>query len=170
MGLNSLRIIVLVGAVLLAACGYRFSGGSYPGDTQTIYVDLFENRTNVIRVESALTNDVINEITRLRKSSLVKRRRDADAVLSGTITAVSVSTVARTSTITANERRVTLAVVVSLTDKSGSELWRRRLSDNETYAVDPDDKQRTELNKQEALERASSKLAERIYNGLTEDF
>lgn len=161
---------LLAVGVVLAGCGYRFSGGSFPGGSETIYVELFGNRTNVILIESALTNDVINEITRLRRSSLVKRRRDADAVLSGTITSISVATVSRTTTITANERRVTITVVASLTGKDGSELWRRTLTDNEVFAVDPDDRQRTDLNRLEALERASSKLAQRIYNGLTEDF
>jgi outer membrane lipopolysaccharide assembly protein LptE/RlpB len=156
--------------LVLAGCGYRFSGGSYPGGSQTIYVELFENRTNVIRIESALTNDIINEITRLRRNSLLTRLRDAEAVLSGTITSITVSTVSRITTITANERRVTLTTVVSLTGKDGSELWRRTLADNEVYAVDPDDRQRTDLNQRAALERISNKLAQRIYNGLTEDF
>lgn len=164
------EICLLLAAVSLVACGYRFSGGNFPGGSQAIFVEFFENRTNVIRVESILTNDVINEITRLRKSSLVKRRKNADAVLTGTITSITESTVSRTTTLTANERRVTLRTVASLTAIDGTELWRRELFDSETFQVDSDDKQRTELNRREALARASRKLAQRIYNGLTEDF
>ena len=161
---------VLLVVVMVGGCGYRFSGGDYPGGTRTISVELFENRTNVTRIESVLTNDIINEITRLRRASLVERQADADAVLTGTITSITVTTVSRTTALTANERRVIMTTVVSLTSHDGTELWRREMSDSQTFGVDTDDKQRTELNKQEALTRASRKLAQRIYNGLTEDF
>ena len=152
----------------LAGTGFR--GVIFRGGSQAIIVELFENRTNVIRVESNLTNDVINEITRLRKSALVKNREDADAILTGTITSITSTTVSRTTTLTANERRVRMTAVVSLTGRDGTELWRRELSDSEIYEVDGDDRQRTELNEREALARASTKLAQRIYNGLTLDF
>jgi hypothetical protein len=56
-------------------------------------------------------------------------------------------------------------------ENSGSRvIWvRKGMTDNETYDVD-DDKLVTEQNKKEAISTLSKRLAESVYNRLTEDF
>ena len=58
-------------AVLVAACGYRFAGqGQYPKDVQHIFIEVFENRTSKTGIERTVTNQVIFEFTRQRGKSL----------------------------------------------------------------------------------------------------
>ena len=68
------------------------------------------------------------------------------------------------------ERRVTMKVSLKMTDQNNKIIWSaREVSDNEAYDVETN-KQATEENRRLALNDLSSRMAERIYNRLVEDF
>jgi len=165
------RLWIILGiALVLSGCGYRFvGGGSFPGGIKTVFVKILENKTAEVGVESTFTNDLIYEITRTGDVRLVSQDR-ADGVLSGVITQINIGTVSRRDQKEAAERRLTVFVDLQLTDRSGKIVWSANsVAANETYPVDAD-KEQTELNKRDAFDALSKRLAEVINNRLTSDF
>ena len=162
--------VVVVLAVILTACGYRFSGsGELPAGVQTIFVPVFENRTGEVGLEDTLTNGVINEFVLKRKDALMEKD-SAESILQGTILSIRDETISRSSGNTALERRVTVTVALALKDRNNQTLWvARQVAANEAYDVDQD-KQATEENRRSALDVAFRRLSENIYNRLMEDF
>lgn len=165
-------IIIVFGAAFLwlaAGCGYRFSAGSRPGDNiGTVYVAMVENQTAETGVESIFTNDLILEF--MKNGNTIAGRESADAVLSGSIDAMPIETVAYQGRITSIERRITAVVSLRLTDRAGQTLWSgAALSRSETYGILPE-KVATDHNKREAVRILSRRLAEDVYNRITERF
>jgi outer membrane lipopolysaccharide assembly protein LptE/RlpB len=152
------------------ACGYRFSGsGELPGGVETLYIDVFENKSGETGFETHITNDLIYQFTRFDSRRLADPSV-ADARLTGIIKSISAVTISHRTAQTTAERRLQATIAVKLTGADGKRLW----SDNaitayETYAVSPD-KAQTERNKKSALATLSSRVAERIYYRLTDDF
>lgn len=162
--------IVLVLWVVFSACGYRFAGsGSFPAGTKTISISIFENRTAETGLENVITNDFIYEVTRSNEVALIRKDK-AEANLSGVIVSTWTASISRSSVDTSLERRVTVTLNLKLTNTSGITIWSAKgVSESEAYVVE-DAKQATEQNRQDAISRASKRLAENIYNRLTEDF
>jgi Lipopolysaccharide-assembly len=149
-------------------CGYRFAGGgSLPAGVKKVFVSILENRTSETGLENTLTQSLIYEFTR-NKTSASKER--SDAVFSGIIKSMKTGSISRTSGQTTVERRVILTLDLQLSRKDGRILWARNgISESEAYDVS-ENKLTTERNLREALSKLSERLAERIYNQLTEDF
>ena len=166
------KIIWIVFAILcflafLSACGYRFAGGgTLPSGINSVCVTIFENRTSEIGVENTFTNDLIYEFTRNGKIASIDK---ADAFLSGVVKSMSIETVSRSGSHTPIERRVTITLDLKLTDNDGGILWSKGISGNEAYDV-ASDKLSTEQNRRSAISILSERLAEKVYNRLTEDF
>jgi outer membrane lipopolysaccharide assembly protein LptE/RlpB len=97
-------------AVVVAGCGYSFRG-TLPEHIQTVAVPVFANKTGEPRIESLLTNGVVEAFStngRLR----VVRREDADAVLEGEVIGYSVQSISYDSQ--ANVRQYRLVVTMNL--------------------------------------------------------
>ena len=161
---------ILVWGMFFSGCGYHFAGGgSFPAGIKSISINMLENRTAETGVENVFTNDIIYEITRDKKVLLTSEDK-ADAALSGTIVSMRSGTISRTGQYTSIERRVFVTVDLKLTHRDGRIIWTAKgLSANEEYVV-ASDKQATEQNRRDAISELSKRLAERIYNRLTEDF
>ncbi|MCF8036288.1 MAG: hypothetical protein K9K62_05420 [Desulfobacteraceae bacterium] len=157
-------------AACVAACGYRFSGGGrLPGDVTRLTIQTFENRSGEIGIESVITNDIIYEFTRTGKADITKNQT-AQAVLTGVIRSARSSTISHVSSHTTADRRITVTVDVELARPSGKVLWSGSdISASEEYTV-ADDKIVTEQNKKSAVAKLSSRLAQRIYYRMTDDF
>lgn len=154
---------------LLSACGYRFAGGGkLPFDIQTLYVEIFQNRTAETGAEVAFANDMSYEFSRNGYS--IADREKAEAVLSGEITSISISTASRRGQITSLERRVTATVNIRITDKDGKEL--RNLSGISHSDVFPvtSESSSDDYNKRLILERISRRIAEETYARLSDEF
>ncbi len=162
--------IILVLWVVFSACGYRFAGsGSFPAGIKTISITIFENRTAETGLENIVTNDLIYEVTRSRGAALIRKDK-AEANLSGVIVSTQTGSISRSSVDISTERRVTLTLNLKLTNTSGIIIWSANgVAESEAYVVEGD-KQGTEQNRQDAISKASKRLAENIYNRLTEDF
>lgn len=162
--------IVLALGLLFSGCGYHFAGGgSLPADIKSISISMLKNRTAETGVENVFTNDIIYEVTRDKKVRLTNTE-NADATLTGMIASMRTDTISRTGQYTSAERRVKVVVDLKLTDRDGQLIWSvKGLSANEEYDV-ASDKQVTEQNRQAAISELSKRLAETIYNRLTDDF
>lgn len=157
-------------ALFLSACGYRFAGsGNLPEGIQTIAIEIFENRTPETGLENTIANDLIHEFTR-KGRSVQKNSKAADAILTGVIVSERIATISRQAQQRPLARRVEITVKLKLTGSDGGVKWSAsRVSEFEEYDVSTD-KQATEFNKRKAIEALSKKLAEKVYNRLTEDF
>ena len=152
----------------LSACGYRFAGGgTLPSGIKSVCVTILENRTSEIGVENTFTNDLIYEFTRNGRIASIDK---ADALLSGVVKSMSIETISRSGAHTSIERRVTITLDLKLTDNDGRIIWSAKgISGNEAYVV-ASDKLSTEQNRRNAISTLSERLAEKVYNSLTEDF
>lgn len=92
--------LVLVIAGVLTGCGYALVGrtSSLPEDIKTIYVEALKNQTRRSQLEQILTRALTDEFVKRRRFEVVSSYRDADAVLSGTVTSFNVRPVAFGST------------------------------------------------------------------------
>jgi len=162
--------LLLISCILASACGYKFSGGGEPpGGIKSINIVTFQNRTSEVGVENTFTSELVDQFI-TNSDVMVTRQASADAVMEGSIVAIRSGTIARKGPQTSLESRVYMTVDLKLTARDGKVLWfSKGISEKEEYDVD-DDKTQTESNKRKAIKRLSTKLAERVYNRLTDDF
>jgi len=156
--------------IFVCACGYRFpGGGGLPGGIQSVFIPLFTNRSNEIGIENIITDDLTNEFILQRKGALADENQ-ADGVLTGVIVSVLTRTISQTGEGASVEREVVVSVGLKLTDKNGQLTWvAQRLSAKEPYDVG-DNSIETNRRRRDAIEILSTRLAEKIYNRLTENF
>jgi len=156
--------------LFFSACGYRFAGtGNLPGGIQTIAIEILENRTTETGLENTITNDLIYEFSR-KGRRVQKNSKMAEAVLTGVIESERITTISRQAQQSAIARRVKIVVNLKLTGSDGGVKWSASgVSAFEDYDV-ATDKQANEISKRRAIENLSKKLAEKVYNRLTDDF
>jgi len=161
---------VMIIALFFSACGYRFAGsGNLPEGIQTIAIDIFKNRTTETGLENTITNDLIYEFTR-KGRSVQKNSKKADAVLTGVIVSERITTISRQAQQSPLARRVEITVNLKLTGSDGGVKWSAsNVSAFEDYDVSTD-RQVTDINKRKAIENLSERLAEKVYNRLTDNF
>jgi outer membrane lipopolysaccharide assembly protein LptE/RlpB len=161
---------IIVILLFFSACGYRFAGsGNLPGGIQTVAIEIFENRTTETGLENIITNDLIYEFTR-KGRRVQKDSKKAEAVLTGVIGSERITTISRQAQQSALARRVTIVVSLKLTGSDGGVKWSASgISEFQDYNV-TSDKQANEISKRQAIENLSKKLAEKVYNRLTDDF
>jgi outer membrane lipopolysaccharide assembly protein LptE/RlpB len=161
---------VIIILLFFSACGYRFAGsGNLPGGIQTIAIEILENRTTETGLENTITNDLIYEFTR-KGRRVQKNSKKAEAVLSGVIESARIATISRQAQQSALARRVRIIVNLKLTGSDGVVKWSASgISEFQDYNVSTD-KQANEISKQRAIENLSKKLAEKVYNRLTDNF
>ena len=167
-----IHMMLFICGLSLTACGYRFvgHGGAFPEGVKHIYVEMLANNTSQTGLETTVTNQIVFEFTRRNKAALASSLGKADALLSGTVTSKTVQTVAPRGKDAAAQRRVTLSLDLRLTKVGGEIIWvGTGINDNEVYAVAAD-KLATEQNEREAINVLTARLAERIYNRLTDNF
>lgn len=164
-----LTLLILAAAWCVTGCGYRFSGsGELPAKAESVFVAILENRTAESGVEHIFTNDLIYELN--RNGQRVVGRELADLALSGTIDAISIETVAYRGQTTSVERRVRAWLSLKLTDRAGRTVWSRPgLMGEEAYSV-LDEKAATDYNKRLAIQSLSKRMAEEVFNRMTDAF
>jgi len=168
---NKINIrIVFCLLFVFSSCGYSFrGGGNLPEGIKSLSIKMLENRTSETGAENIFTNDLIYEITGFGKVVLTKGD-NADGILTGVIKSMRIHAISRRDSYSSLERRVFVTLSLKLTDPTGRVIWSvKDLSANEDYIV-LSDKQATERNRREAVKTLSKRLAEKIYNRLTDDF
>ncbi|MGD2269296.1 MAG: LPS assembly lipoprotein LptE [Desulfobacterales bacterium] len=164
--------LLLVSWAVVCACGYRFVADvTLPAGVEHIYITILDNPTSEAGIENIITHQLIAEFTRRKPRLLADRRAVADAVLSGAISSIKISTVSRRGQEIPNERRIELQLDIKLTSADGDELWRARsLIGSQAYVIDQTNSLVTQQNKQAAVSALAEKIAERTYDGLTQNY
>lgn len=167
--IRNISIVVL--SWLLLGCGYHFPGGGvFPQGVDRVFVEVLENRTSETGIENIVTRNLIDEFVLREQDRLAGKIDNADSILGGAVSKVTIHTISAKGRDSASERRVTIWVDLKLTDKEGDLIWAAKgLSDDQAYNVS-DDKNATETNKRVAINLASRRIAERALNRLTDDF
>ncbi len=168
---NKHVILLLTGLLpVLWGCSYRFSGsGSLPSGITRIYISVIENKTSTAGIERYVTDDLINEFI-LRRKDALSRQEEAEGILTGSIEYIQDMPIAHSSQSVTTQRRVVLGVVMKLSDQKGRIIWTvNGINANQAYNVTTDTTA-TNQNKDVAIQTLSKRLAEKIYNRLTDDF
>ena len=140
-----------------------------PEGIKSVSIKILKNRTSETGAENIFTNDLIYEITNRGKVVLTKEG-NADGILTGVIKSMRVHAISRRDSYSSLERRVIFTLNLKLTDPTGRVIWSAKdLSANEDYIVSSD-KQTTESNRRKAITTLSKRLAEKVYNRLTDNF
>jgi len=164
------RLLMILMTAWIAGCGYKFSGGgTMPGNFKRIHVATMTNRSTEKGVETVFTNDLIYEMTRSGRVDVTDAQR-AEATLKGEIRSISIANVARSTARTAVERRITVAMELKLVATDGRVIRHiPDLSDDETFSV-AGTRQADDLRRRAALNEISRRMAESVFQRLTEDF
>jgi outer membrane lipopolysaccharide assembly protein LptE/RlpB len=163
--------LILGAALILAGCGYHLKGAGLeaPEGVETMAIPVLKNRTAEPNIENTFTGDLIYEFTRSKIVGIVDESQ-ADAVLTGVIQSLDVSTVSHTRAYDSDVQRVKVKLDLKLKKADGTVLWAvKGISDNESFQVS-DDKRVTEFNKTEALGLISERIAEKVHTRIFEDF
>lgn len=156
----------------LWGCGYHIPGraSSLPPEVQTLYVELFTNRTVEPFLENRLTDLVTEEFARRSVLRLTEDRERADAVLSGSVTTYATAPVSYGRDDEITEYRSSLTLSAMLRRRSdGKALWKGDLSWTEEYPSS-DDKSAQEDNEEAAITEISARLAEELYFRIVDNF
>ncbi len=155
---------------MLWGCGYHFAGsGSMPSGMTRIYVSVIQNKTSTAGIERYVTDNLINEFM-LRKKNALSQQEEADGILSGSIDYIQDIPIAHSSQSVTTQRRVLMGVSLKLVDRKGRLVWAGNgITANQAYNVVADTTLTDEY-KNAAIQILSKRLAEKIYNRLTDDF
>lgn len=167
------RLLPLVALLsLLGGCGYHLPGrgNNLPPDVQTLYVEIFANRTTEPFLENRITDLVTQEFARRRSLRLIEDAARADAVLSGTVASYASSSISYGSDDEVTEYRSSMVISAHLRRSAdGKTLWKGTLSWTEEYPSS-DDKTVQEDNEAAAIEEISARLAEELYFRIVDNF
>ncbi len=163
---------ILLGALLLSACGYQVRGRetNLSPEIHSIAIPIFANRTDQTGIETDVTQALAAKFISTKQLA-VTPRNSADVLLTGTVVSFSTTPVAvTTSTQVSTEYRATLVVEFTFqTLRDGKVLFREVMSEWRNYPVESD-LNATELNKRDAIRRISVLLAERVHERIIGGF
>lgn len=156
---------LLLGALLLAGCGYQVRGRetNLAPEIHSLAIPIFGNRTDQTGIETDVTQALAAKFISTKQLA-VTSRNSADVLLTGTVISFSTTPVAvTTSTQVSTEYRATVVVEFTFqTLRDGKVLFREVMSEWRNYPV-VSDLNVTELNKREAIRSISALLAERVH-------
>ena len=153
-------------------CNYHFAGtgGQAPGDIQSVAVNVLQNQTAEIGIETIFTNAIRNEFIRWKRLP-IKADGEAEAVLGGSVARIRTQRASHFDRNRTAETRVTVTLSLALTRADTDEvLWQnKKLSYFDEY-VEAENALNTNTLRREAFRRIAEILAERIHKDLFEEF
>lgn len=170
------RLLPIVVLLALTGCGYHLVGTStfLPPEVQNLNVELFENKTARADMDQRVAEALNLEWVRRGRFQLVDRRENADIVLSGVMSRLSVIAVSFDDNGRATEYQMTLTTEVRLHDVRGEDdpilLWEdKAFSRRTSYSVDEDavdyfDRQRA------AMDELSREYSRSLVSAVLEGF
>jgi outer membrane lipopolysaccharide assembly protein LptE/RlpB len=178
------RIIIcltLCAFCILGGCGYHLSGTTETPSLiagKSIAIPMWRSKIFRPYLESILTGSLVDEFA-LRSGGLVTGEEDAEMVLTGTILSYATIAVSYTAQDQVREYRATMTIDAALTEKRSQRvLWKGVMSSSQDYPANPvgiDLKQQNRIalqqnNEEAAVREISRKLAEQLYQKVTENF
>lgn len=108
-----------------AGCGYALAGhgSSLPASIRTIGIPTFVNSTTVFNVETLLTEKVRREFIGRGRYKVLPQAADVDAVLTGTISSITVAPVSFAANQLASRYTITMSARIEFRDAKGTILW-----------------------------------------------
>jgi len=164
--LFSIIFTLLVGT----GCGYRFGGEGFgpSPEIRSIAIPTFINQTYEAGIETIVTNALLGELIKDRRVKIVGEDK-ADAIIEGTVTSFTTSSVAYDPLGVVLAYRTWIALDVILKrNRKGEILWSQRgLSESDVYRVSSD-VLFTEGEKKRAIQKIAGELARRVRRRLFE--
>ncbi len=154
----------LLALLFLSACGaYSFSS-SGASHLKTVAIPIFQDRTSEFGIKEKLTNLVIAEFTR-DNTLRVTDRRNADAIIEGSITRVDDQAGAFTRDETVQDIKVFVTVAASYRDlKKRKTIWEEEITQWGTF--DPDEgTQSRDAGIDEAVEKIANEILNKTVSG-----
>jgi len=158
--------------LILTGCGYQFSpGGEHidPG-IKKVFIEPFGNRTSQANLEDTFRLAVADQFIKGKRFVIVDGGNEADALIRGSIKALSTTPLSYRTTNLAAEERMTLTVEMAFEERrSGKVIWQ---DDNFTGTQDYPVASLgdTEASRKNALSKLANDTAERAYPMLLSGF
>lgn len=164
----ALGVIILI----VAGCGYRFSGGPgetpFPPDLKTIVLESATNNTTITGIETELTNDLRREFA--LSTRLEPVNSGGDVILKTLIASYDDTPATYKADGKELTRIGTLRVACSLGRTDTKEvLWNKKLASSYTYTV-TDTIAGTLANRRRAISQMIKDLIPRIHRSLYDNF
>ena len=174
------RCLGLLGAAVLSSgCGYALAGqGTFlPDYIQTIGVPLFQNNTTVFEIEQSLTQQVRSEFIGRGRYRVVAAETGVDALLTGTISRVTVAPATFSAQQQASRYTFTVQAAMEFRDLTTDEvLWENSsLSFSDEYDVASGGGGRIDANlffgqQSNAVQRVARDFASTVVSSILEAF
>lgn len=167
------RILWLILFVcVLGACGYRASGTGASwigGDSRTLYLALFSNRTLEPLLENVLAEQIVAQLLSSGSVTLQQSRSRAELSLTGVVTGFSSRAIAYDANDRITEYEASMTCEVRLVrNHDNTILWQDQLSQTQTYLATLDKSQQLD-GQDQAVGQVARRLAEdlvaRLHNG-----
>lgn len=167
--MSRLSLPLLLSA-LLFGCGYAPVAHSPGIGVRTLFVEPLVNRTTEPFLDSIVTNSLVERFGRDSRLRLVKRRADAEAVLSGDVAAYHRTSISYDSSDKIREYRSTMTINVAVRrNADGKTLWKNAVSWTED-SQNSSDLGVQQDNETSAIQKIGERLAEQLYHRLQENF
>lgn len=158
--------------LLLAGCGYRFTGGgeSINPAIRTVFVDVFTNRTSEAYADGIFRTAFISRFVQDGRFKLAGSHGEADAICRGTIKMLQVSPLSYKAGNLSAEDRLTIILDISFEEReSGRRIWSdgsfTGVGDYPVTTVGM-----TETSRKNALIKLANDTAERAYRLMMSGF
>lgn len=154
---------LVLGAVLLAGCGYS-TRGSLPDHIKTVAVPIFKNRTLEPGVESAITSGVVNAFSSGGRVKMVPLD-EADAILQGEVVGYSLDGLSFDTNVNVRAYRLRVVLNVEFRDvRRSAMLWRQEgLSKTSDFQV-AGQVSDTIARGQGAVQQAAAEIGRKVVN------
>ena len=158
--------------ISLLGCGYHLAGtGSQaPGNINSVAVEVLDNKTAEVGIETIFTNALLNEFILWKRLS-VKSSNEADAILGGSIAYIRIQQFSHVTSTQTLQSRVIITLSLSLTRVDTDEiLWQNK---NLTYYdeyVETGNALETDRLRREAISRIATFLAQKVHLNIFEEF
>ncbi len=165
-------ILALALLLVVAGCGYHLPGRgtTLPDDVHSVVILPFGNSTTEPFIETHLTNEIRDQFLRRRTLQVVEDKEGADAVLSGSVSGYSVAAIAYDADDDIAEYRVTIHALVTLQRVDNERIiWHGEVSWNDEFRSSPD-RAHQDYNEKIAQDEVCKRLAQEVYNRLTDNF
>ncbi len=163
-------LILLLLTLALVGCGYTPVALGPGIGVKTLFIEPLDNRTAEPFLDSIVTNRLRERFGRDSRLTLVNDRKDAEAILSGSISTYNRKAVSYDRNDDIVEYRSIMKVKASLQRVSdGKILWKDNISWTEE-SMNSKDRSIQEDNETVAIQAISDRLAEQLYNRLQDNF
>lgn len=160
---NSLILCLLVGALILTACGYR-NPNVYTGPHKKIYLAEWKNRTSDLSLDAKLYRSLTKWFQKSSSITTMRTKEGADLILAGEIISIDLPSLSYTKTNVTAEVNVKLRVRYILKDiqtekillEIPSEVWREEYLVSTSSSINQD-REKT------ALKTIVEDISQRIY-------